>query len=263
MKRIWGCANCCLREQCLPAGLDENEIELFGQAVTHNRSVRRHDAISRTGVAFQFLYALRNGVAKSTLGNAHGSEQVTGVYMPGDVIGLEAIGSGIHACDLVALQDCNVCVISFVELERLSRVIPRIQRNLHRILSREITRRDENMLWLGSMRIESRIALFLVNLSKRHAVRGCSPVQFSLLLTRHELGSYLGARLETVSRVFSRFQKDGLIKVHEKEVVIENMERLIGFIANSCKIPLIALPRKLPVHDDTPNRTDVREQAFL
>ena len=225
-KPSWNCASCTLRERCFPAGLSEGETARVEQVVVHNRSVERHGAVCRAGTPFRFIYAIRSGYVKGVVGQDDGREQVTGVYMPGEWIGMDAIGTGTYKCDFVALLDSNVCAIPFVDLERLSREIPVLQRHFERALSREIARSYGMMLWLGSLEIEERIALFLLNLSERYAAQGNSPTHFNVLLTRHEMGSYLGARLETVSRVLSRFQEQGLIAVEHKDIVIKNLEQL-------------------------------------
>jgi CRP/FNR family transcriptional regulator len=98
--------------------------------------------------------------------------------------------------------------------------VPSLQRHLHSVLAREIVRDHGVMMLLGSMRAEERLATFLINLSRRFVRRGYSSSDFHLRMTREELGSYLGLKLETVSRLFSQFQKEGLIEVHQKHVRI-------------------------------------------
>jgi CRP/FNR family transcriptional regulator len=157
---------------------------------------------------------------KSCVLHDDGREQVAGFHMAGDLLGLDAIGSGTHTCDTVALEDSEVCEIPFPYLEQLSRELPSLQHQLHRIMSREIVRDYGVMLLLGSMSAEERLAAFLLNLSQRFATRGYSLSEFRLRMTREEIGSYLGLKLETVSRAFSGFQDRGLIDVRQKHVRI-------------------------------------------
>jgi CRP/FNR family transcriptional regulator len=143
--------------------------------------------------------------------------------MLGDIIGLDGIGTDRHGCQAVALEDTEVCVMPFERLEELARSVPQLQHNLHQFLAREITRDHGVMLLLGSMRAEERLASFLLNLSERYRRRGYSSSEFVLRMTREEIGSYLGLKLETVSRLFSRFQDEGLIQVQGRAVKIVDM----------------------------------------
>jgi CRP/FNR family transcriptional regulator len=161
-----------------------------------------------------------------------GLEQVTGFPMSGDVLGFDAISTGAFQCDAIALQDSEVCVVPFDHLETLSRQFDGLQHQLHRVLSREIVRDNGQMLLLGKMRAEQRVATFLLNLSKQFAQRGFSSREFVLRMTRDEIGNYLGLKLETVSRAFSRLRADGVIAVDQKQLRIEDIERL-GEIAGA------------------------------
>jgi CRP/FNR family transcriptional regulator len=153
--------------------------------------------------------------------------------MAGEIIGLDAISTDIHACDAVALESCVVCELPFNKLEELSREIPLLQRHLHKIMSREIVRDQGIMLLLGSMRAEERLAVFLLNLSQRLAARGLSATQFQLRMSRHEIGSYLGLKLETVSRAFSHFQSERLINVKVRTVEILDLAGLQACLNNT------------------------------
>jgi CRP/FNR family transcriptional regulator len=214
------CSSCSLRELCLPAGLDSGEMERMDRLVTLRRRLRRGSDLYRAGEPLAALYAIRSGFMKSCVLHDDGREQVAGFHMAGDLLGLDAIGGGSHTCDTVALEDTEVCEIPFPSLEQLSRELPSLQQQLHRIMSREIVRDYGVMLLLGSMSAGERLAAFLLNLSQRFAARGYSPSEFRLRMTREEIGSYLGLKLETVSRTFSGFQEQGLISVRQKEVRI-------------------------------------------
>jgi CRP/FNR family transcriptional regulator len=214
------CSSCSLRELCLPAGLDAGEMERMDRLVTHRRRLRRGTGLYHAGEPLAGLFAIRSGFMKSCVLHDDGREQVAGFHMAGDLLGLDAIGSGNHTCDTVALEDTEVCEIPFTSLEQLSREMPSLQHQLHRIMSREIVRDHGVMLLLGSMSAGERLAAFLLNLSQRFAARGYSPSEFRLRMTREELGSYLGLKLETVSRTLSSFHERGLIEVRQKQVRI-------------------------------------------
>ena len=221
-----GCQTCGMRELCLPAGLTKNELAQLDSIVRRKRPLKRGDHLYRAGNDLQSLYAVRSGFLKSCVLHDDGREQVAGFHMMGELLGMDAIGSGKHMSDSIALEDSEVCEIPFGDLERLGRELPALQHHFHRVMSREIARDYGVMLLLGSMRAEERLAAFLLNLSQRFAARGYSASSFILRMTREEIGSYLGLKLETVSRAFSRFQSDGIVAVRNKDIEIKDPERL-------------------------------------
>lgn len=225
------CANCNLRELCLPVGLSLAELEKVEELVATRRKVRRGDALFRAGDRFDALYAVRLGFLKSTVTSSDGREQVTGFHMAGELVGLDGIGTETHSCDTVALEDTEVCVIPYQRLEEVAAAVPVLRHHFHKVMSREIVREHGVMLLLGSMHAEERLAAFLLNLSQRFEARGYSRTEFVLRMTRAEIGSFLGLKLETVSRVLSRFAQEGLIEVNQKHVRILNTEGLRAIVA--------------------------------
>ncbi|MCW5605674.1 MAG: fumarate/nitrate reduction transcriptional regulator Fnr, partial [Burkholderiales bacterium] len=197
------------------------------------RPVKRGDYLYRAGTELHALYAIRTGFLKSCVLHDDGREQVAGFHMTGDLLGLDAISVSRHMCDAVALEDSEVCEIPFSTLEKLSREIPSLQQHFHRIMSREIVRDHGVMLLLGSMRAEERLAAFLLNLSQRFAARGYSAFEFNLRMTREEIGSYLGLKLETISRALSRFHEEQLIEVQNKYIKIKDLDALRGLMGQS------------------------------
>jgi CRP/FNR family transcriptional regulator len=225
------CSSCSLRELCLPVGLSEAEISKLDSLVFLRRPVKRGDYLFRAGDPFASLYAARTGFFKTKVLLEDGREQVTGFHMAGELMGMDGIGTERHTCDAVALEDSEVCVIPFDRLEGLSREMEALQHHFHKVMSREIVREHGVMMLLGSMRAEERLAAFLLNLSQRLSTRGYSPNEFNLRMTREEIGSYLGLKLETVSRVFSRFQEEGRIAVQQKNIRIldaAGLRELVG-----------------------------------
>jgi CRP/FNR family transcriptional regulator len=227
------CSSCNLRELCLPVDLDGAQIQRLDALTSLKRTFRRGEYLYRSGEQFRALYAIRTGFFKTQVLHEDGREQVTGFQMPGEIIGMDAISSDAHTCDAIALDDSEICEIPFNLLEELSRELPVLQRHLHKIMSREIVRDQGIMMLLGSMRAEERLAAFLLNLSQRFSARGYSPNAFLLRMTRHEIGSYLGLKLETVSRTFSHFQEHGLLSVRVREVEIMDMLRLRSFVGST------------------------------
>ena len=146
--------------------------------------------------------------------------------MAGEIIGLDGIVNDQHSCDAIALEDAEVCVMPFDRIEEISREVTALQHHVHKIMSREIVREHGVMLLLGSMRAEERLAAFLLNLVQRLHSRGFSQTELVLRMTREEIGSYLGLKLETVSRTFSKFVDDGIVEVNQRHVKILNAEAL-------------------------------------
>ena len=227
------CSSCNLAELCLPIDLTSEEMHKLEDLSRLKRGFSRNDYLYRSGDKFRSLFAIHSGSFKTQILHEDGREQVTGFQMAGEIIGLDAISTDIHACEAVALEDSVVCELPFNKLEILSREIPALQRHLHKIMSREIVRDQGIMLLLGSMRAEERLAAFLLNLSQRLAARGLSATQFQLRMSRQEIGSYLGLKLETVSRAFSHFQNDGIILVKVRAIEIINLAGLQACINSS------------------------------
>jgi CRP/FNR family transcriptional regulator, anaerobic regulatory protein len=220
------CSNCNLRELCMPVGLTPAEVVRLDELVETRRRIKRGAHLFRNGDRFNSLYAIRTGFFKTSVATEDGRDQVTGFQMAGELMGLDGIVSDSHTCDAVALEDSEVCVMPYDSIEHLSREINALQRHVHKIMSREIVRENGVMLLLGSMRAEERLAAFLLNLVQRLKARGFSQSELVLRMTREEIGSYLGMKLETVSRSFSKFAEDGLIEVHQRQVRILNVEKL-------------------------------------
>src|SRR3954467_4536080 len=227
------CTNCNLRETCLPGGVLAGELERVENIVYARRRVRRGETLFTAGDEFTAIYAIRSGTFKTNVVDGEGREQVTGFFMGGELLGMDGIGAGRHNGTAVALEDSEVCVIPYSLIESMAHDYPQLQRHLHAVLSREIVRDHGVMMLLGSMRAEERLAAFLTNLSKRFLRRGYSQSDFHLRMTREEIGSYLGLKLETVSRLFSQFQKDGLIAVEQKHVRILNIAGLERMLASA------------------------------
>lgn len=215
-----------MRELCLPVGLDKDEVDTLDRMISSRRTFHRGEALYRTGDHFSSLFAVRRGFFKTYILHEDGREQVTGFQMTGDLLGMDAISTDMHACDAVALEDSEVCEVPFDDLERLSGAIPALQRHFHKTLSREIVRDQGLLLLLGSMRAEERLAAFLINFSERFSARGYSRTEFNLRMTREDIGSYLGMKLETVSRMLSRFQDEGLLAVQGKAIRLLDVDRI-------------------------------------
>ena len=210
----------------MPVGLTQDEMERIDQIISTRSKINRSHALFHSGTPFTAIYAIRTGFFKTCLTTENGRNQVTGFHMAGELIGLDGLSSDIHICDAIALEDAEVCVLSYEKIESLARDFPVFQRHVHRMMSREIVRDQGVMMLLGSMRAEERLAAFLLNLTQRLHARGFSSNELVLRMTREEIGSYLGLKLETVSRTFSKFQEDSILHVKQRHVRIINIEGL-------------------------------------
>ena len=220
------CSTCSMRSLCLPVGLTEPDLAQLDAVLGKRLKLRKGEPLFRHGAPFSSLYAVRVGSLKTTVLADDGREQVAGYHMPGDLLGLDGMSEDRHGCAATALEDAELCVIPFARIEQLARDVPALQHNLHKFLAREIERDHQLMLLLGSMRAEERLAVFLLNLSERYRCRGYSSTEFVLRMTREEIGSYLGLKLETVSRLFSRFQQEGLVIVAGRSVKLVDLPML-------------------------------------
>ena len=217
----------------MPMGLSDQDLTRLDDLVAVRRKVKRGDTLFTIGEKFTSLYAIRTGFFKTCLATEDGRDQVTGFQMAGEIIGLDGIVNDQHTCDAVALEDAEVCVMPFDRIEEISREVTALQHHVHKIMSREIVREHGVMLLLGSMRAEERLAAFLLNLVQRLHARGFSQSELVLRMTREEIGSYLGLKLETVSRTFSKFVEDGIVEVKQRHVRILNTESLQRLVNNT------------------------------
>jgi CRP/FNR family transcriptional regulator len=214
------CSSCAMRQLCMPQGLSAEELPKLEVIICNARSVQRGEVLYRNGDRFENIYAVRSGSLKTVITHRDGREQVTGLRLSGDALGLDGISEEAHACSAVALEDSTVCIVPYVALKSLCREMNSMQARLHKILSEQIIRGASQMMVLGSLSADERVAAFLFDVSERNAQRGYSSAEFNLRMTREDMGSYLGMTLETVSRTLSRFQKRGLIDTQGKHIRI-------------------------------------------
>jgi CRP/FNR family transcriptional regulator, anaerobic regulatory protein len=227
------CTACALRGHCLGEGLDAEGLSQVDQLIAGRTRLRKGDTLFRAGERFTSLYAIRSGSFKTISLTEDAQDQVAGYHMAGEIIGIDGISNDQYACQAVALEDSEVCALPFDRLEALGRKHIRFQHNLHRLLAREIARQAKVMLLLGTMLAERRLAVFLLDLSNRYQARGYSSCEFVLRMTREEIGSYLGLKLETVSRLFSRFQREGLVQVQGRVVKLLDRASLKHLVEGS------------------------------
>lgn len=220
------CSNCSMHQLCLPMGLGETDMQRLDQIIGRRRKIPRDSMLYRMNDPFVNLYAIRLGHFKTSQIDPSGEQCITGFQMNGELLGMDAISTDHHHCEAIALEDSEVCEIPFSRLEELFGHIPALLHHFHRIMSQEITREQSVMLLLGNMRADQRFAAFMVNLGSRYAARGYSPNQFQLRMSREDIGNYLGLTIESISRLINKFKKQGLLKVHNREIELLDPERL-------------------------------------
>jgi len=220
------CEGCSVRKLCLPVGLDPNELAQLLDLVGTRPVLRAGEYVYRVSDPFHSLYAVKSGSIKTYGLTSDGKEQITGFHLPGELLGLDAIGSKSHNCHAVALEDTEVCRLPYSELQDLAREMPRLQHELTCMLSREIQAENETLLMIGKMSAEQRLACFLHNLYLRSRQRGSALDTLRLPMSREDIGNYLGLTLETVSRRLGILQSQGIVSIDKRLIAILDMPAL-------------------------------------
>jgi CRP/FNR family transcriptional regulator len=222
------CSTCAFSAACLESGYDKAHLRDLHVLVQHVGPFREGEHIFREGDAFGAIAAVRGGTVKTYVTDSEGREQVLGFYLPGEIIGLNAISQSKYPCNAVALDSVMLCRFSFPNIAALATRMPGLQQQLFRLLSLDIGKAS---LLAGNFTADERMAALLISISRRYAARGFSANRFRLTMSRADIANYLRLAAETVSRVFRRFQDDGLIHVDRREIellkpdAIEEMAR--------------------------------------
>lgn len=218
------CSTCAFSAACIEQGYDKSQLRELHVLVEHIGPFREGEHIFREGDPFNAIAAVRGGTVKTYVTDTEGREQVQGFFLPGEVIGLNAISQGHYPCNAVALDSVVLCRFSFPNIAALAARMPGLQQQLFRLLSLDIGKAS---LLAGNFTADERMAAFLVSLSRRFAARGFSATRFHLSMTRTDMANYLRLASETVSRVLTRFQDDGLISVERRELELLQPQRLV------------------------------------
>lgn len=227
------CKDCSLATLCLPLSLDMQDLDALDDIVKRGRPLKKGEFLFRQGDEFSSVYAVRSGTLKTFSISGCGEEQITGFHLPSEFVGLSGMDTELYPVSAIALETTSICEIPFERLDDLSASLPQLRRQLMRIMSREIRDDQQMMMLLSKKTADERIATFLVNLSARFRARGYSPQQFRLAMSRNEIGNYLGLAVETVSRVFTRFQQNELLVAEGKEINLINLIDLCALAGGS------------------------------
>lgn len=228
------CEECSLAQLCLPAGMDQRDLGRLDGLVQKRRTLKRGDRLFRTGDALGAVYVASEGAFKTVVVNESGEEHVLGFQLPGELFGLDAVGSGHHRCEAIALEESRVCELPFSSLADVASQLPGLQRQLLRVMGQSADRDQDHVGLLSRRQASERVATFLQGLAHRFQRLGHSAVDFHLPMSRDEIARYLGLALETVSRGFSRLHEDGVIEVRGRRVQVLDVQALHN-AANGCE----------------------------
>lgn len=220
------CNECSLHQICLPRSISGSDLEKLDDIIERKKPLKRNELLFQVNSSFHSIYVVRSGSLKTYSPTADGQEQVTGFHLPGELLGLDAIGKGSHPCAAKTLETTSVCEVPFASLEKLAQELPTLQHQLLHLMSKEIFDDRELMLLLGKKTAEARLSAFLLSISLRFKQRGFSSNEFYLSMSRNDIANYLGLAVETVSRMFTRFQEENLISAERKHIIIKNRENL-------------------------------------
>lgn len=221
------CSDCTLNPICLPIAVRDDELTELDNIIKRSRPLRKGEHMFRPGDQFESVYAVRSGAFKTYTLTEEGEEQVTGFFLPGEILGMDGLSTNAHSNAAKALESAAICEIPFARLEQLSTRIPSLQRHFFQLMSREIQSDQQLMLLLTKKPADERLASFLLNLSSRYARRGLSADRFRLPMSRNDIGNYLGLAVETVSRIFTRLQQLDVLAVEGKEIAIRHRQALV------------------------------------
>jgi CRP/FNR family transcriptional regulator len=220
------CRSCGVYQLCVPLGLDGPEFGLLDSVVKRKQVYKRGETLFNLGAPVAYIYAIRSGSVKTSIATDNGGVQITGFHVPGELLALDAISAGHYTCEARALETTSVCEVAVDRFGELAARMPVLQHELIRIMSGEILQHQELLLLLGKKTAGERLAAYLLSLSQRFAKRGYSPLEFNLSMSRGDIGNYLGIAEETVCRVLSRFDEEGLIAIRRRSVTLRKPEAL-------------------------------------
>lgn len=229
------CHSCSLSELCLPKGLNAEDMQKLESMLDHHDRLDKDSHLYRTGDKMSGLFAVRSGSFKTFMTTHDGSEQITGFHLPGELIGLDGFSEGAYACDAVALETSTVCELTLDQFDSLCCEVNGLRRQILHLMGKEINQEHMLLMALGQMKGEERLATFLLSLSDRFKTRGFSPNEFNLSMPRHDLANYLGLAVETLSRMFSKLDEEGILQVNRRNVKIKDMDKLRKLAHQECR----------------------------
>jgi CRP/FNR family transcriptional regulator len=237
------CAECSLQQLCLPAGVDGEDLGKLDALVQRQRPLQPGEALFRAGDPLASIYVASEGAFKTVVVNEAGEEHVLGFHLPGELFGLDAIGSGRHRCDAIALVEARACALPFARLAEVAAQLPSLQKRLLQGMGRSADLDHDHVDMLSRRQAGERIAFFLRGLGERYRRIGRPDDDFRLPMSREDIARYLGLALETVSRSFSRLHDEGVIDVRGRRVRILRPQRLQASTSDCGQEPVARRPK--------------------
>jgi CRP/FNR family transcriptional regulator len=229
--QLHSCSKCAMSQICLPLGIAKTDVELLENLIQSSETLQANDAIFRQGERFSKVYAVKSGTFKSSRIDEQGNEHVTAFHLPGELIGLDGIYPDAYSSTTSALDTAVLCSMDYDELTELCTNIPALQRQLLRLLSRDIYESYKANAENADHTAAQKLASFLNNLSTRYEIRGYSALSFHLAMSRQDIASHLGLPPETVSRLLKRFKHDGLIDIENRHIELKDVGGLDAVVA--------------------------------
>ena len=226
------CKECSLRELCFPHGMNDEELTNMDTVVEQPRSLHKNDFLYHDGDKTMAIYAVRSGCIKTMTESANGDEQIVGFHLAGELLGLDGFSDGTYSCNAVALETSSVCELPLDRLETLCQKLPGLQKQMRRIMGKEVSKDHKLLLLLGKMTADERLASFLLSLSARMEERHWNANEFNLMMPRQDIANYLGMAVETVSRLFASFQNEKIIEVDRRHITVLDMARLKAIVGD-------------------------------
>lgn len=227
------CQNCRMNPLCLPLALQVSDMGKLDVVIERGKPLQRRETVFFVGDSYQGVYAVRSGAVKAAITNADGTEQITGFYLPGEIFGWDGLAEGRHTNTATALETTAICAIPADRMDELSVTLPDLRRHFMQLMSRELAVDQQMLALLSKSSAEQRVAALLVSISNRLARQKLSPTRFRLPMSRAEIGNYLGLTVETVSRVFGRFQQKQLITADKRDITLLALEQLQALSSDS------------------------------
>ncbi|WP_045757887.1 cyclic nucleotide-binding domain-containing protein [Xanthomonas albilineans] len=222
------CSHCALNKICLPAGINQADLERLDMAVRDKRLLERGDYLYRQGDVFHSLYVVRSGSLKTVVESNEGDVQILGFHLPGELIGVDAMANEYHLCAADALERTSICELPYTQLQKVMTEVPSLQHQLIRAISRELVAEQHHLVMMGRPQAQERLAIFLRSLSERYGRLSRDAETLTLTMSRHDIANYLGLAVETISRLFTRMEAGGILSVNRKTVSILKVDMLVA-----------------------------------
>lgn len=220
------CNKCLLKKLCLAKSVSEEGMTALSSITHHPKPLQKGEHFFRQDDSFDSVYIVHSGAIKTYHLDENGDQQITGFYLPGELLGLDGLISGQHKFSAEALNTTTVCVVPFKQLEKLFQQHPDLQHRMMQMLCSEMQEKQQPLLLLRHKPAENLLATFLIGISTRFSARGLSATEFDLPMARCDIASHLGLAGETMSRLFTRFQKMVLLKSKGRTVSITDLDAL-------------------------------------